>query len=264
MNENQLIQNLKKLNQIKPRKEFIVSTKKEILGETPGFGLFTEALAEVKKRMKFSSPTELPKEARVKRRTKFSSPTVFKPVYAGLFCLFMIFGLFQFSQNALPGELLFQLRKITEKGKTMFASEEERLTRSLFLANERLMDLAIIAEEDQVQKLAPAVNEFKLETVEVAKNLANVTEVSEIEVVQIKQIKETKEKIEQVLATKIDTEEYDNALDFLAPIVEREILTFEENTLTEEEQEILKQIKEYFENGKYFEALIGILNLSQE
>lgn len=225
MNENQLIQNLRKLNQIQPRKGFIVSAKKEILGESPGFGLFS----------------------------------VLKPVYAGLFCLFMIFGLFQFSQNALPGELLFQLKKITEKVQTMFVSEEERPTLSLFLANQRLMDLAIIAEEDQAQKLAPAMNEFKLKTVEVAKNIANMTEVNEEIIVQVKQLEENKEKIEQVLATKIDTEEYDNAL---AQMIEREILALEENTLTEEEQEILKGIKEYFENGEYSEALIGILNLS--
>jgi hypothetical protein len=225
MNKNQLIQNLKKLNQIQPRKEFIVSAKKEILGESPGFGLFS----------------------------------VLKPAYAGLFCLFMIFGLFQFSQNALPGELLFQLRKITEKGQTMFASEEERPRLSLFLANKRLMDLATIAKEDQVQKLAPAVNEFKLKTVEAAKNLANVTEVNEEIIVQVKLIEENQEKIEQVLATKIDTEEYINAL---AEWVEREILALEENTLTEEERETLKEIKEYFENGKYSEALIGILYLS--
>jgi len=225
MNKNQLIQNLKKLNQIQPRKEFIVSAKKEILGESPGFGLFS----------------------------------VLKPVYAGLFCLFMVLGLFQFSQNALPGELMFQLKKITEKAQTMFASEEERPTLSLFLANERLMDLATIAEENQAQKLAPAVNEFKLATVEAAKNLATITEVNEEIIVQVKQFEENLEKIEQVLATKFDTEEIDNAL---APIIEREILALEENTLTEEEKEVLKQIKEYFKNGEYSEALMGILNLS--
>ena len=226
MNENQLIQNLKKLNQIKPRKEFIVSTKKEILGETPGFGLFP----------------------------------VFKPVYAGLFCLLFVFGMFQFSQNALPGELLFQLKKITERGQAMFTSEQDRPKLSLFLANKRLIELEIITQENQAQKLAPAVNEFKLKTVEVAKNLANLTEVNKEIVAQFKELEEGKEKIEQVLATKIDIGEYYNAF---AQLIEREILALEENTLTEEGQEILKQIKEFFENGDYSEALIGILNLSQ-
>jgi len=226
MNENQLIQNLKKLNQIKPRKEFIVSTKKEILGETPGFGLFP----------------------------------VFKPVYAGLFCLLFVFGMFQFSQNALPGELLFQLKKITERGQAMFTSEQDRPKLSLFLANKRLIELEIITQENQAQKLAPAVNEFKLKTVEVAKNLANLTEVNKEIVAQFKELEEGKEKIEQVLATKIDIGEYYNAF---AQLIEREILVLEENTLTEEGQEILKQIKEFFENGDYSEALIGILNLSQ-
>jgi hypothetical protein len=225
MNENQLIQNLKKLNQIQPRKGFIVSAKKEILGESPGFGLFS----------------------------------VLKPVYAGLFCLFMIFGLFQFSQNALPGELLFQLKKITEKVQTMFVSEQERPTLSLFLANERLMDLATIAEEDQAQKLAPAMNEFKLKTVEVAKNIANMTEVNEEIVAQFKELEENKAKIEQVLAAKIDTEEYDNAL---AQLVEVVLIDLEQRTLTEQNKEILMQAKEFFENEDYSEALIKILELN--
>lgn len=45
-------------------------------------------------------------------------------------------------------------------------------------------------------------------------------------------------------------------------MIEREILALDENTLTEEGEEVLKEIKEYFENGEYSEALIGILNLS--
>ena len=225
MNENQLIQNLKKLNQIKPRKEFIVSTKKEILGETPGFGLFP----------------------------------VFKPVYAGLFCLLFIFGMFQFSQNALPGELMFQLKKIVEKGQTIFSSEENRPMLSLFLANKRLMDLVTITEEDQAQKLAPAVKEFKLKTVEVAKNLTNMTEVSEEIVAQFKELDKYKTKIEKVLAMKIETEELDSAL---AQLVERELIDLEQKTLTEQDEDILIQIKEFFESKDYFKALIKILELN--
>lgn len=225
MNDIQLIRNLKKLNQIKPRKAFIVSTKKEILRETPWFGLFP----------------------------------AFKPVYAGLFCIFLVFGLFQFSQNALPGELMFQLKKIVEKGQTIFSSEEKRPILSLFLANKRLIDLATITQENQAQKLAPAVNEFKLKTAEAAKNLASVTKVSEEIVVQIKQIEENQEKIEQVLATKFDIEEYITAV---AQLVERELIDLEQRTLTEQDEEILIQAKEFFEKKDYSEALIKILELN--
>ncbi|XOB42173.1 MAG: DUF5667 domain-containing protein [Candidatus Nealsonbacteria bacterium] len=225
MNDIQLIRNIKKLNQIQPRKEFVISAKKEILGEDLGFGLF---------------------------------PSL-KPVYAGLFCIVLVFGLFQLSQNALPGELLFQLKKITEKGQTMFSSEEERPKLSLFLANKRLMDLVTIIEEDQVQKLAPAVNEFKLKTVEVAKNLANMTNISKEIVAQVKELEVEQAKIEQVLATKIDTEEYDTAL---AQLVERELIDLEQKTLNENDLSILEQAKEFFEKNDYSEALIKILELN--
>jgi hypothetical protein len=227
MNEIQLIRNLKKLNQIKARKEFIISTKKEILGETPGFDLFS----------------------------------VFKPVYAGVFCLFMLFGLLQFSQNALPGEMLFKLKKITEKSQTILSSEEERSALSLLLANKRLMELETITQENQVQKLAPAVNEFKLEVAEAAKNLANVKKISEEIVVQTKKLEENKAKIEQALATKIETEEFDN---ILAQLVEREINDLENRTLNEEDLQILQQAKEFFEKQEYSESLIKILELSNK
>jgi len=225
MNDIQVIRNLKKLNQIKPRKEFVISTKKEILGEDLGFGLFPS----------------------------------FKPVYAGLFCLLFVFGMFQFSQNALPGELLFQLKKIVENGQIMLASQKDKPRLSLFIANKRLVELATITEENQAQKLAPAVNEFKLETIAAAKNLASVTKISEEIIIQVKQLEENQEKIEQVLATKIDTKEYINAL---AQLVDREVKDLEQRTLNEEDLEILEQIKEFFENKDYSEALIKILELN--
>jgi len=225
MNDIQLIRNLKKLNQIKPRRGFIVSAKKEILGEAPGFGLFP----------------------------------VLRPVYAGLFCLFMTFGLFQFSQNALPGELLFQLKKVVERGQTMLASEQEKPSLSLFLANKRLADLATITQENQTKKLAPAVNEFKLKVAEAAKELVNVTEISEEFVIQIKQLKENHQKLEQVLATKFDIGEFDNDL---GQLVERELKDLEQRTLNEDDLEVLEQVREFFEKEDYSEALIKILELN--
>lgn len=225
MNDIQLIRNLKKLNQIQPRKEFVISAKKEILGEDLGFGLF---------------------------------PSL-KPVYAGLFCIVIVFGLFQFSQNALPGEILFSLKKITEKGQTMFASEQDKPRLSLFLANKRLMELETITEMNQAQKLASAVNEFKLKSAEAAKDLASVTKVSKEIVAQFKELKENKEKLEQVLSTKIETEEFDNAL---GQLVEREIKDLEQRTLNENDLSILEQAKEFFEKKDYSEALIKILELN--
>ncbi len=229
MNDIQLIRNLKKLNQTKPRKEFVISTKKEILGENLGFGLF---------------------------------PSL-KPVYAGLFCFFLVFGLFQFSQNALPGEFLFSFKKISERGQIMFVSEQDKPKLSLFLANKRLREIETITQENQAQKLAPAVNEFKLKVAEAAKDLANITEISEEIVAQFKELGENKAKIEKLLATKIETEELDNAYNaWVRLVVERELIDLKQRTLNEEDLEILKQAKEFFEKEDYSEVLIKILELN--
>jgi len=223
MNEIKLVKELKKLNQIKPEKQFVLSAKKQILGEKPGFGLFISL----------------------------------KPVYTGVFCLFLMLAMFQ-AQNALPGESLFYLKKIAEKGYIMFSSEDKRPGLSLILANKRLADLSFLAEKDQAQRLAPAIDEFKANVNEVARNIEKMTEIDESIIVQIKEIEKTQKEVERVLATKIETE-LDNAL---AGLVQREIDYLEQRTLNEEDLEILEQVKELFEKQEYSESLIKILELN--
>ncbi|MFQ5721242.1 MAG: hypothetical protein ACE5GI_01960 [Candidatus Aminicenantales bacterium] len=131
---------------------------------------------------------------------------------------------------------------------------------NLKFANERLEELSQIAQNNEVKKLAPAINEFQADVSKAAKNLVKVKKVDKEIVAQTKKLEENKEKVEKVLATKIETEEYDKAL---AQLVERLIQELEENTLTEEGQEILIEAKGDFETRNYSEALIKILDLSQ-
>ena len=224
MNEIKLVRELKKLNQIKPEKQFVLSTKKQILGEDPRFGLFVNL----------------------------------KPVYAGVFCLFLLLAIFQV-QNALPGESLFYLKKIAERGQIMFSSEDQKPGLSLLLANRRLADLSFLAEKNKAQRLAPAIDEFKANVNEVVKNLAKVTEINEKFVAQIRELEETKQEVERVLATKIETQEFDDAL---ADLVQQQIEYLGQRTLNEEDLEILEQIKELFEKQEYSESLIRILDLN--
>ena len=224
MNEIKLVRELKKLNQIKPEKQFVLSTKKQILGEEPRFGLFVNL----------------------------------KPVYAGVFGLFLLLAMFQV-QNALPGESLFYLKKIAERGQIMFSSEDQKPGLSLLLANKRLADLSFLAEEDKAQRLAPAIDEFKANVKEVVKNLAKITEVDEKIVAQIKELEDNKQEVERILATKIETQELDNAL---ADLVQREIEYLGQRTLNEEDLEILEQVKELFEKQEYSESLVKILELN--
>jgi len=185
----------------------------------------------------------------------------FKPVYAGLFCLLFVIGLFDFSQEALPGESLYYLKKVSERGEVLLASIEEKPRVRLELANRRLEELNQIAEKNQVRKLASAIGEFQANVSEVAKDLSRMKEIDQEFVDQTKKLEQNKQKVEETLATKIETEELDGAL---ASVVEREISDLEERSLTEEEKGLLEEAKQDFEGEDYSEALMKIWELSQK
>ena len=232
MTEKELIGKIRELRQIKPNRDWVVLTKSQILGEEKKYTSLFLFLFPVLK---------------------------LRPVYAGLIVVFILVGLFGFSQNSLPGDLLYPVKKITEKSQAVFVSEEELPKYNLEIANKRLEELNQIAQTNQVKKLAPAISEFQANISEAAKSLAKVKgqDVEKI-VAQTKKLEENKKKVEEVLATKIETEELDNAL---AQIVESQIKDLEGRTLTEKQEALLAQAKEDFEAGNYSDALIKILIL---
>ena len=225
MTEKELIGKIRELRQIKPRKDWVLSTKTQILGEEPRLEIFP----------------------------------FFRPAYAGVFVVLLLIGLFEFSQSALPGEPLYVLKRISEKAVVSLTPQEQKSKVNLESANKRLEELNQIAQNNEVKKLAPAMSEFQANISEAAKNLVNVKKVDKEIIAQTQKLEENKEKVEQVLSTKIETEELDNAL---GQLVEREIKDLEERTLDEEQTAILEEAKADFEVGNYSEALIKILSLS--
>ncbi|MCP6718820.1 MAG: DUF5667 domain-containing protein [Patescibacteria group bacterium] len=226
MTTSQLIRKIKELKGVKPNQDWVLLTKKQILGEEVTPELFP----------------------------------FLRPAYAGLFALFLLLGLFEFSQGALPGESLYYFKKIVERGQIIISSEEARPSFNLELANKRLEELNEIALGNEAKKLAPAMHEFQIKVAEAAENLTKVKKINKEIVFQTQKLEENKEKVEKVLAAKIDTDDYDTAL---SQLVESQILDLEQRTLSEEDQEILEAVRQDFESGNYSEALIGILDLSQ-
>ena len=222
MNTNNLIKEIKKLKTIEPSKNWVLLNKRELLGEEKRFELFP----------------------------------FFRPAYAGMFLLLLFIGTFEIAQEALPGESLYLLKKITEKGQMILCSEKDKPMLNLELANRRLNELNEIALNNEVKKLAPAINEFQANVSAAAKNLAQVKTVDKDIVALTQKIEDAKKEAEETLATKIDTEEYDEAM---ATLVQGLIAEMEETTLTPEEKELLGKAKEYFENEEYSKALSEIL-----
>ena len=101
MDEKTLIGKIEILRQIRPRKNWVVLTKKRILGEERTLpGLFSDSL-------------------RVFQGLFYQ----YKLALASLILLFILGGTFVFAQKSLPGEPLFLVKKITEKTRAVFVSE---------------------------------------------------------------------------------------------------------------------------------------------
>ena len=229
MTEKELISKIRELRQIQPSKDWVSLTKIQILGKEDKYNNLISVF-----------------------QILFS-----KPAYAGLVVVFVLFGLFGFSQNSLPGDLLYPIKKITERSQAVFVSEEELPKYNLEIANKRLEELNEIAQTNQVKKLAPAISEFQANISEAAKSLAKVKsqDVEKI-VAQTKKLEENTKKVEEVLATKILSQETEESLiSFYKTQAEMLINDLGNQTLTEEKEEILNQMKKLFEEEKYLETL---------
>lgn len=236
MTEKELIGKIRELRQIQPSKDWVSLTKSQILGKEDKYNNLISVF-----------------------QILFS-----KPAYAGLVVVFVLFGLFGFSQNSLPGDLLYPIKKITERSQAVFVSEEELPKYNLEIANKRLDELNQIAQTNQVKKLAPAISEFQANISEAAKSLAKVKgqDVEKI-VAQTKKLEENTKKVEEVLATKILSQETEESLiSFYKTQAEMLINDLGNQTLTEEKEEILNQMKKLFEEEKYLETL-GLYFISQ-
>ncbi|MDI6603517.1 MAG: DUF5667 domain-containing protein, partial [Patescibacteria group bacterium] len=179
----------------------------------------------------------------------FRLKLIFVPVLA----IFVLIGVFGFAQHSLPGDLLYSIKKATEKGQAVFVSEAEEPNFQLELANKRLEELKTIAEKNEVTKLPPAIKEVQNSASKAAKNLVKSKKVDQKTVENVLKFEKTKEEIENnILATQLGIKEEENPTKIY---VEYLIEELEKRTLTEEDEEILNQMKELVEEGKYAEAL---------
>jgi len=230
MTEAELIKKIKTLKEIKPRKDWVVLTKTQILGNV-----------EVRPQL-------------------FLFP-FFKPAYAGLFLFLLLIGLAEFSQGALPGDPLYSLKRITEKAQSVFVSKEEQPKLQLELTNKRLEELNKVAEANQVKRLAPALNEFETTKIAAKKEVVNsiknksgkeATKVAKDIASKLNEVNENEKKVYATLNI-----ESTGGVEQTAEkaVVEILIKDAKNSTLTEEQKADLVKVEEYYKMGDYQEAL---------
>ena len=244
MTEKELIQQLKELREIKPRKDWVVLTKSQILGdEKQPFFVFS-----------LFFPSRL--------------------AWAPLLGLLVMVGLFGFAQYTVPGDFLFSVKKITETVQVGISSAEEKPKIRLQLANKRLEELSQIAQRNEVNNLGPAIEEFQANISEAVHDLTvmdiSVTSSDPMVLKELadetEKLAENKEKVERVLGTAVgDTEELENILTQLEKKTAAYLIEdLQARALSEKDRDLLEQAKEYFKSGEYSLALEKLWWLSNK
>lgn len=251
MTKAEIISKLNELRQIKPTQEWVFLTKQRILNQEPELEVLQgQTLQDFKWR-------DLLIGLRFVLGHKFA--------FVSLAVLMVLIGTFSFAQNSMPGDALFIIKRATEKGLAVFVSDKDQPKARLELANKRLNDLTKIAQGNLVENLAPAIKEYKAMASEAAKSInkdgskKDLEKVKEI-VLEVKKLEENKQKIESLGVVLDNGEELNNAL---AQLIEEEINDLESRTLTEEQNAVLEEIKNDFEQGKLSQTLEKILLLNQ-
>jgi hypothetical protein len=244
MTEKELISKIRQLRQIEPRKNWVILTKRRILGEPPSLGGLILDTFKVFPRLILQ----------------------YKLAFITLVLIGILAGTFGFAQNSLPGDPLFPLKKIAERGRAIFVSKTEEPKVELEFANKRLEELVQIAQKNQVKKLAPAIDEFQASISTAVEKLAKIKEpektskIGKAVIEEIKKLKENKKKVESLGVEVGDTEEQLESA--MCELAEREIENL--GTLTVEQEKLLKEAQEYLAKGECTLAFEKILFLSYQ
>jgi len=250
MKQSQLVRQLKSLRELKPSDNWVAFTKERIFaGEPEQSGIRAGLLS-------------------------FFPVFRYKLALAPVISVLVLIGLFGFTQNTIPGDFLFSVKKMTETAQVTFSSGVEKPKTQLKLANKRLEELSRIAESNQVANLDPTIKEFQSNILQATKDLAafdiNVTSSDPLVIKELiaetQKLTQNKEKVESVLGAIIgDTGELDNAISQIEKQTAAYLIAdLERRTLSESDAQLLNQARDDFSAGNFATSLEKIWILSNK
>lgn len=254
MKEKEFIKEIQKLRQIEPKKEWVLMTKKQILGEgeTQPSSFWGFQLSQA-----------------------FVLPLLVVVLVGG--------AVFIVSQSRVPGDFLYSYSTSVKKiNEAMQRQEEDESEFYLNLAEQKIRELKEMAKNDQKEVLASAIQE----TADIIRKAAeSIPEVSQSPaqsskyVQKVNEIQAGKKEIEEILDVTLGEEEVkqlenkvlalltnsiENTKDEIGLLVEKEIKDRETKTLSESEREALEEAREFYEGGDYSRALEKLLISGQQ
>lgn len=242
--EKELIAQIKELRQIEPNQGWVFSVKNQILGESKE----RQSIADV---------------------LNVLAKLLFQPkmALAGVSTLVILFTVLVLSQDSLPGDSLFALKRVMEKGQTLFVSQDNMAQANLETANKRLGELTKIAQSNQVKKIAPALQEYQASVAQAAKNLikaaattSDPTAIKNI-ALETQKLEENRTKLEMIYGiVGLEAKVGENPTQLVAEWLIKDL---EKRTLTEDQKLLFEEAKKDYESQNYNLTLEKILKLSE-
>ena len=238
MNENQIISKIKLLKQVRPDRDWVISTKVQILKQRQGSLL---------KELSFSSLF-----SGIGNFRKMFQPAVMIPALL----ILVIAGFFIFANN-LPEEP--ELAQNPLEQARVIAPAIEELQLAIAKTTEGLKNIEIENPETilEINKVVESVVLASKPVISRAQELVKDIEL-EMKEQDINQDAKKKGLILAVQVEKLETAitEFEKSpQEPMARIVEGQINNLRDRTLTEEQEELLEQAEQYFQKGKYNQAL---------
>jgi len=226
MQEKQILKQLKKFKKIRPDKNWVFSTKREILGEN------------------------------------FQTFPIFQYLFSISAITTLIFiALFQFSAQVLPGEPLYIFKKAKENILAKFVKEKEPEVKIQAFKN-RTEELKEITKKNSTKKLSKGIEELKNQAKETSrvlnqrkvkpKDLKNV-------MASLQNIKEVEKNLGINFESESEIEEYQRSLKNQIKLI---IEDLEQRSLTDKQKEILESAKKDLEQENLESALTNVLRLN--
>jgi hypothetical protein len=239
MTENQLIEQLNKLSQIKPRQEWVVLAKQQILSSC--------AKASENKSRMASIMDFIP---------SFFFQKQFAYALSGI--LIVTLGVFGFIYSNMSSQ--------------MAEPEQVASVSSVYdfnLVNEKLKQLALVIKEGGPGGIAPAMDEFKTSMSDAVLSLKKDVAEKDLSSVELKDVALNLKQIELrrdiliLSGLEIDESTKDQLESAEVMLVERMIEDLDKTTLTDEQQKVFGEIKGLYEEADYSGALEKILLLNK-
>lgn len=240
--QEQLISQVKLLKEIKPRKEWAVLLKSEILAgdqETVKIPAQKVGVWDLIGNLNFG----------------FGASR--KLAYSFAAFLFVIFGAFGFVEYTMPGDLLFPVKKIAEQSQAALTGQSG-LEQGVTILHNRINDLALVAKEGRKNNISSAINEVKENASYLAKNLGSGSVKNQQ---TLKEIAVSLKTLANVPGT--DLAENPEVVNLYQRVVVNQIVDLEKSTLTNEQKQILEEVKQLYADGQYIDALEKILLINK-